>query len=63
MSVDNPFDCVEMKWEIQRRIAPEYLGLTSAEVRKKIEEAIAKDPLLLKFLPLLIEAHNRIKDD
>ena len=40
------FDCVEMKYEIQRKLQAECAGLSLAEQKKKMKHEILLDPIL-----------------
>ncbi|MBM3859182.1 MAG: hypothetical protein FJ395_05980 [Verrucomicrobia bacterium] len=40
------FDCVQMKWDIQRKLRKEYEGLTVAERNRLAEAKILADPIL-----------------
>ena len=53
---DKTFDCVEMKWEIQRKIREKYAGLPEEEARRKQREEIMADPILAPFLARLVSA-------
>ncbi len=44
------FDCVQMKWDIQRRLEEEMPGVPEAEKRRLQMERVAKDPLLGRFV-------------
>jgi hypothetical protein len=44
------FDCVEMKWRIQRRLREQYAGVPEEEARKRQREAIMSDPVLSRFM-------------
>lgn len=50
MSGAKRFDCVEMKWAIQRRLAEEMAGRTPDEVARLTWERVAADPILGPFL-------------
>lgn len=41
MSKKKSFDCVEMKNEIQARLAREYRGLTADEIRNRIQSKLS----------------------
>ncbi len=45
------FDCVQMKWDIQRRLAEEFAGVSDAERRRIQMERVARNPLLASFVP------------
>lgn len=44
------FDCVEMKWEIQQKIADEFAGFPDRKIHDIQRERIAKNPILGKFV-------------
>ena len=44
------FDCVQMKWDIQREIAQEFDGIPDNEANRMQSERIAKNPILGPFL-------------
>jgi hypothetical protein len=50
MKKKKAFDCVEMKWSIQQKIAEESAGLTEEEARRRQLARIAKNPILSRFL-------------
>ena len=60
MKPKKEFDCVEMKWEIQRKLREEYHGVPEAEARRLQREAVMKDPILGPFLAKL-KASERVK--
>jgi hypothetical protein len=41
-----PFDCIQMKDQIQQRLLAELRGLSPVEQRRRTEEIIRQDPLL-----------------
>ena len=46
MRDEKRFDCVEMRREIQHRIAAEYAGLSAAEVHRRRRQRITQNELL-----------------
>ena len=50
MRKDKVFDCVEMKWEIQRKIREKYAGLSEEKARQMQWEGVLADPILGPFL-------------
>ena len=44
------FDCVQMKWDIQQKIAEEALGIPDKEFNRIQMEKIDKNPILGQFL-------------
>jgi hypothetical protein len=50
MKPPKPFDCVQMKWEIQQRLLNELQPLSPEESRRTQQQRIAADPLLGPFL-------------
>ena len=50
MKKDKDFDCVKMKWDIQRRLEEEMPGVPEDEKRQLQMERVAKNPLLGRFV-------------
>lgn len=44
------FDCVEMKWEIQRKIHKKYAGVPEEEARRRQWAEILADPIVGSLL-------------
>lgn len=44
--MNKDFDCVEMKWDIQRQIQEEYAGIPEEEAHRLEWEKILADPVL-----------------
>ena len=44
------FDCVQMKWDIQRKQREELAGMSEDDRRRIQEERIAADPILGPFI-------------
>lgn len=44
------FDCVQMKWDIQRKQREELADLPEAEQRRTLMDKVAADPILGPFL-------------
>lgn len=44
------FDCVAMKWEIQRKIQEKYAGMSEEEARRSQWRKIMNDPILGPYL-------------
>jgi hypothetical protein len=44
------FDCVKMKWAIQKRIRRQLSGMSPEEARRARQNRIEQDPLLGPFL-------------
>ncbi len=44
------FDCVQMKWEIQRKLAEEQPGMPEEEKRRMQMQRVANNPILGPFL-------------
>lgn len=49
------FDCVQMKWDIQRKIAQEFKGMSEDKAHKIQAERIAKNPILGPFLQKVLQ--------
>jgi hypothetical protein len=43
------FDCVEMKWQIQQRIAEETRGMSEEDRRRYDEASIVANPVLARL--------------
>ena len=54
MKKDKDFDCVEMKWEIQRKLQERYAGVPEEEARRKQWEEALADPILGPFLSKIL---------
>lgn len=50
MKREKNFDCVQMKWEIQQKIAKEFANLPEEEALRIQRKRIAKNPILGPFL-------------
>ena len=46
------FDCVQMKWDIQQKIAKEAVGISNEEFNRVQMVKIAKNPILGPFLKI-----------
>ena len=51
MKKEKAFDCVRMKWDIQRRLEEEFAGVPEAEKRRILTERVRNNALLRQFLP------------
>jgi len=49
MMKNKKFDCVKMKWEIQKEIAEEFSGISDEQAHKIQMENIKNNPLLGPF--------------
>jgi hypothetical protein len=49
MMKNKKFDCVQMKWDIQRQIQKEYSGLSDKEADKIQMAKVAQNPILGPF--------------
>ena len=54
------FDCVQMKWDIQRKLQDEERQYGKAEARRRQDERVRNDPILGPFLRR-VEAYERKK--
>jgi hypothetical protein len=54
MNDPKPFDCVQMKWDIQQRLLDELERLSPEQSRRMQQERIAADPLLGPFLQKVV---------
>ncbi len=50
MKKQKKFDCVQMKWDIQKKIAKEFAGASDEEINHAQMERIAQNTLLGPFL-------------
>lgn len=50
MKKEKDFDCVAMKWEIQRKIREKYAGIPEKEARRMQWREVMEDPILGPFL-------------
>ena len=46
MRKNKPFDCVQMKWDIQAKIAKEFVGVPEDKARAIQAKEIANNPIL-----------------
>lgn len=53
------FDCVKMKWDIQKKLLSEYAELPDVQAHQKQMEKVKKNPLLGPFLNQLRLAKPR----
>lgn len=49
MMKNKKFDCVRMKWDIQRQISKEFAGLSDEETHKIQMSKVMKNPILGPF--------------
>ncbi len=57
-SESKTFDCVEMKWEIQRKHREELGSLPDQERRRILSERVQADPILGPFLRQVRDSHQ-----
>lgn len=50
------FDCVQMKWDIQRKQREQLAGMSEAEKRRTLADRIQADPILGPFLQRVLQA-------
>ena len=50
MKKKKTFDCVQMKWDIQRKLAEEQPGMPEEEKRRMQMQRVADNPILGPFL-------------
>ena len=55
MKKKKTFDCVQMKWDIQKKIAAEFKGIPEKEARAIQDQRVANDPILGPFLKKVLE--------
>jgi len=46
MQKNKQFDCVKMKWDIQKQIRKEFEGIPEAEARRLQMRQVEQDPIL-----------------
>lgn len=46
MKKNKKFDCVKMKWDIQKQIRKEFEGIPEAEARQMLMRQVEQDPIL-----------------
>lgn len=56
---DKDFDCVQMKWTIQRKLMEEERQFGREEAQRRREERRQNDPILGPFLRRLEERERR----
>jgi len=49
MKKNKKFDCVRMKWDIQKQITKEFSGISDEEAHKIQMAEVMKDPILGPF--------------
>ena len=63
MKKPKPFDCVQMKWDIQQKLMKEYEGMSAKEAcraqRRKIEEDPILGPYVKKLRPAVHSSKRR----
>lgn len=63
MKKNKTFDCVKMKWDIQRQIRKEFEGMPEAEARRLQMRQVEQDPILgLLYKRLAAEKQSAGKD-
>ena len=50
MKTAKTFDCVQMKWEIQQRLAQEFANMTDDEAHNSQMGRVRQNPILGQFL-------------
>ncbi len=50
MKKQKAFDCVQMKWSIQQKIAQEFAAVPEEEALRRQRERIEQNPILARFL-------------
>lgn len=61
MKKNKKFDCVQMKWDIQKQIQKEYAGLSDQEAHRIQMEKVMKNPILGPFLKRVRSAKGALK--
>ena len=55
------FDCVKMKWDIQKQIKKEFSGVPDARAREIQIQQVMKDPILGPFCRELMEQKGSVR--
>lgn len=53
------FDCVQMKWDIQRRLIERFKNMPRDRIRDQKRKMIQEDPVLGPFLEKVREASQK----
>ncbi len=53
------FDCVQMKWDIQRRLDDEFMSMSEDEARRIMDKRVNSDPMLGPFFRRIQAARPR----
>ena len=61
MKKNKKFDCVQMKWDIQKQIQKEYSGLSDKEAHRIQMERVMQNPILGPFLKRVRSAKGALK--
>jgi len=56
------FDCVKMKWDIQKQIAKEFSGIPDEQAHKIQMAEVMKDPILGPFLKKVRSARRAVAE-
>jgi len=59
MRKDKRFDCVQMKWDIQQKIAKEFAGFPDEKLNRVQMERINRNPILGPFLNKVCTSKRR----
>ena len=43
--MNKSFDCVQLKWEIQQKLAKEFAGVPPEEAQRILNERVANNPI------------------
>ncbi|MCH8010514.1 MAG: hypothetical protein IIA61_00960 [Candidatus Marinimicrobia bacterium] len=57
------FDCVKMKWDIQRQIDNEFAGIPDEESNRIQKKRIAQNPILSTFLKKVSSSKKMVLKD
>jgi len=55
------FDCVKMKWDIQRQISKEFVALSDQEAHRIQMNQVMQDPILGPFCKRVGRVRSKLK--
>lgn len=59
MTEKKDFDCVDMKWEIQRKLEEKYKGMPEEDARRLQWKQALADPIMGPFLSKVLSRQKR----
>lgn len=57
MMKNKKFDCVRMKWQIQKQMQKDYAGASDAQAHKSQMDDVCRNPILGQFAQKLKRVH------